>query len=443
MGKVLFFDAFNGVSGDMILGALLDLGLPLSHLEEELGRLGLSGYRLRVEPVERCGLRGTNFRVEHAGTSGTPAEHPDHQDRGHRHGHEHGREHGHEHGQEHGHEHGHGHQHGHGHLHRTWAEIRKLLQDCDLDAGVRDLALAVFERLARAEARVHGTAVDDVHFHEVGAIDSIVDIVGACIGFEYLGLDEFYCSPLNLGGGTVTFSHGTWPVPAPATVELVRDFPTRLSDIPFELTTPTGAAIVTTLVDPRRPIPPLRLQASGFGAGDREIPAIPNMLRLLVAERLTESQPVGVPGSGGPNLEQVAVLEANLDDLEPETLGYFLEAALREGALDVFFTPIQMKKNRPASLLTVLCRPEDRERMARLIFRETTTLGVRGRLLDRWVLNRREEVRETEFGPVRFKVAELDGETAQAAPEYEELKRIAEESGLPLREVRRRIMTRL
>ncbi|GAB4109689.1 MAG: hypothetical protein Kow001_10030 [Acidobacteriota bacterium] len=453
MGKLLFFDAFNGVSGDMILGALLDLGLPLAHLEQELRHLELGGYRLGLERVERQGLRGANFRVELVPAAG---------EGGHAHAHEHPHPHGHSHRHEHqesaglaqdqshpgqhghaeGRHQGHAHGHVHGHHHRTWAQIRKMIQDSRLEAAVRDQALAIFERLARAEATVHGTSVEEVHFHEVGAVDSIVDIVGACIGFRYLGVDEFYSSPLNLGGGTVTFSHGTWPVPAPATVELVRGFPTRLSEIPHELTTPTGAAIVTTLVDPRRPVPPMRVQSSGWGAGDREIPGIPNMLRLLVAESLAETEAAGVSGAGW-GRDQVALLEANVDDVEPETLGYFLELAFRDGALDVFFSPIQMKKNRPAVLLSVLCRPEDRERMVHLIFRETTTLGVRGRLLDRWVLSRREEIRDTEFGPVRVKVAELDGRPAQAAPEYEELKRIAQESGLPLREVRRRIMARL
>lgn len=314
-----------------------------------------------------------------------------------------------------------------------------MIVESRLDPQVKDQSLAVFERLARAEASVHRTSVEDVHFHEVGAVDSIVDIVGACIGFRYLDIDEFYASALNLGGGTVTFSHGTWPVPAPATVELVRGFPTRLSEVPFELTTPTGAAIVTTLVKQDCQAPRFQIKASGFGAGDRSIPGIPNMLRLILGEY---SPGAKADDAGTEDREQIAVLEANLDNLDPETIGHFLDVALREGALDVYFSPIQMKKNRPAVLVSVLCRPDDRGRIARLLFRETSTLGVRGTLVDRWVLPRREQVVETEFGPVRFKLGELDGKTIQAAPEFEDLKRIAEQTGLPLKEIRRRVMAR-
>lgn len=468
MGRVLFFDAFNGVSGDMILGALIDLGLPLEHLEAELAKLGLSGYRLRAEPVERQGLWGRNFRV--VLDEAEPADHAHH----HHHDHDHHHPHEHDHGAEDHHHHDHvhhGHHHHHGedeaadahgsghhhhrepgpsdpsgptadggaHHHRTWRAIRRLIQESGLSPEVREQSLRIFERLARAEATVHRSPLDDVHFHEVGAIDSIVDIVGACIGFHYFRIESFHAAALNLGGGTVTFSHGTWPVPAPATVELVRGFPTRLSETPFELTTPTGAAIVTALVDPARPAPPMSIEASGFGAGDREIRGIPNMLRLLLGDG---DQPAVESSTVGVVEEQVVLLEANLDNLDPETTGHFMDRALQEGALDVWFAPVQMKKNRPAVLVSVLCRSADRERMLRLFFQETSTLGVRGRLMDRWALPRREQRVDTEFGPVRFKLGELDGRTIHAAPEYEDLKKISADTGLPLKEVRKRVTAR-
>jgi pyridinium-3,5-bisthiocarboxylic acid mononucleotide nickel chelatase len=401
------------------------LGFLSSHLRGELDKLALQGYALTAEPIEREGLRAINFQVHEDGV-----DHHDH----HHHPHNH-------------HNHTHPHEHAqagdspapHSH-HRDYREIRALIQRSGLSTGVKERALAILRRLAEAEADVHGTAVEDVHFHEVGAVDSIVDIVGACIGFEYLGVDEFYSSALNLGSGTVTFSHGTWPVPAPATEKLVRGFPVRLSDVDFELTTPTGAAIVTTLVDPARECPELNHAGAGLGAGDKAIPGIPNMLRLLVGESRRRAQ----PGRLGPFIEeQVLLLEANLDDMDPETFGHFLELALRDGALDVFFSPIQMKKNRPAVLLSVLCRPEDRDRMAQLIFCETTTLGVRLSMVDRWALPRSEEVVETEFGPVRVKVARLGDRLVNAVPEYEDLKRLADQTGVPLKEIRRKVAGRI
>ncbi len=413
MGKLLLFDAFNGVSGDMILGAMIDLGLPLDYLERHLKALGLSGFGCTAEKIKRRGILGTDFRVE-IGDSVEQAEH--------RPGHG---------------EHSHPHRGG---LHRSYAEIRETIERADLGEGVKQRSQAIFRRLAEAEAKVHGMPVDEVHFHEVGAVDSIVDIVGACIGFDYFDIREFFTMPLNLGGGSVTFSHGTWPVPAPATAELVGGFAVKFSEVQAELTTPTGAAIVTTLADRDRTLPDFELIGAGFGAGDRELPGIPNMLRLVLGER-AEMGSISLPSDLV--AERVVLLEANIDDMDPEMFGYFMETALDEGALDVFFVPAQMKKNRPGQLVTVLCRPGERNRMLELLFRETTTLGVRIDSVERCILERETVEVESEFGSIRCKVSRRHGEVMDVSPEFEDLKRIARESRLPLRVIRRKLFERL
>ncbi len=429
MAKLLLFDAFNGVSGDMILGAMVDLGLPLEYLERRLGALGLEDFGCTAERVKRQSVLGTDFRVEPGRIGSDPESRKQEGKTDLAHSHPHSQ--------------ADAQHHGHAHLrasHRSYAQIREMIDRADLEVPVKECAQAIFRRLAEAEAGVHGTDVGDVHFHEVGALDSIVDIVGACIGFHYFNVEEYFASPLNLGGGTVTFSHGTWPVPAPATAELVRNFPVRLSAIDAELTTPTGAAIVTTLVDPARKLPEFVLLGAGFGAGDMELPGIPNMLRLV----LGESAKAGSTALTSDLVtEAIVQLEANIDDMDPETFGYFMESALERGALDVFFVPVQMKKNRPGQLLTVLCRMEDRERMLELVFRETTTLGVRVRTAERSVLRRETVEVESEFGPVRCKLSRRQGGIADISPEFEDLKRIARQSGLPLRVIRRKLFERL
>jgi len=394
--RVLYFDTFNGVAGDMILGALLDLGLPLDHLRSELGKLNLTGYELRAEPIERGGLRGTNFHVV------VPDEHHHHN--------------------------------------RSLNQIENLIQSSSLAQAIKERAVLIFRRLGEAEAKAHNTTLDHVHFHEVGAVDAIVDVVGACIGFAHFKIDQFYTAPIHLGGGTVTFSHGTWPVPAPATAELVRGFPTVLGTAQAELTTPTGAAIVSTLAKPSTSPPAADYSRWGFGAGDREMPGIPNMLRLIIGDTLASSSPAGHAGS---QEEEIVVLEATIDDMEAQVFGYFMDQALREGALDVYYTPVQMKKNRPAVLLTVLCSQQQENRMAGLLFRETTTLGVRATRTKRWVVPR--EIREvpTEFGPVRVKVARWEGQVINVSPEYDDLKAIAEKTGEPLKSLRRRVLEQI
>jgi len=407
MKNVLYFDPFNGVAGDMILGALVDMGLPLGYLKDELKKLPLEEYEINANSVERKGLSGTNLQVKVTSVE----------------------EHSHHVHSEHG---------------RSFSEIELLIQSSTLNPWVKEKALAIFTKLAEAEAKVHGSEVDKVHFHEVGAVDAIVDIVGACIGFQYFNIDLFYTAPLNLGGGTVTFSHGTWPVPAPATVELITGFPSRLSGVDVELTTPTGASIVTTLAEPVKLTPNLLLKKVGLGAGDRELPDIPNMLRLVLGQVIEQAQEAEVPEPEiGEGRERVFLLEASIDDMEAEMFGHFMDLALEQDALDVFFTPIQMKKNRPGHLLSVLCKTEDRDRMVELIFRETTTLGIRILPQERWVLDREWRQIETEYGPVRIKLGLLRGEIVNIAPEYEDLKSIAGRRKLPLKQVRQRVLDQL
>ncbi len=414
----------------MILGALIDLGLPLDHLEAEIGRLHLEGVRLVADPVERDGLRGTNFQVKGPVDAATDEQ----QEIAHPHRHEADKHHNHPHPHHHDHPRSHGHGHPGSEQRRNLPDIRELIMSSSLDPWVQSTAVRIFGRLAEAEAKVHGRSPDEVHFHEVGAVDAIVDIVGACIGFRYFGIDGFYTAPLNLGGGTVTFSHGTWPVPAPATAELVKGFPSRIGGIEAELTTPTGAAIVTTLARPVPGMPLMSLEKQGFGAGDRSFPGIPNMLRLLIGE--AGIQPVALTAGE----DQVLLLEAAIDDMDPQTFGYFLDRALKHGALDVYYTPIQMKKNRPAVLLTLLCEAADQERMIELLFSETTTLGLRYGLMNRAVLGRETREVATDAGIVRVKIGKWRGRVVNVQPEYEDLREAAERTGRPLKLVRQDVL---
>ncbi|MGH9339769.1 MAG: nickel pincer cofactor biosynthesis protein LarC [Acidobacteriota bacterium] len=423
MATILYFDPFNGISGDMTLGALVDLGLPMEHLKSELGKLEIDGFELKAEKIDRQGLNGVNFHV---------LVHE-------RHHHEHGHHH---------HEH---HQHPTPDTRhptpdsRGFTQIRELIQKSELDSWVKEKAVTIFRRLGEAEAKVHGSSLEEVHFHEVGAVDAIVDIVGACIGFKYFGIARFYTSPLHLGGGTVTFSHGSWPVPTPATAELIHDCASVIGPVSFELTTPTGAAIVTTLAEKGSP-PPSRFQKWGFGAGDKEIPEIPNMLRLGLGQSLESAglgeaiATIGPGESAGIQEEEVLLLEANIDDMDGEMFGHFLEMALKSGVLDAYLTPVQMKKNRPGVLLSVLCKAPDRERLLEMILRETTTLGIRWSPWKRWVLDREIKEVKTELGSVRMKIARLRGQVVNIAPEFDDLKAIAQDRGISLKRVRQRVM---
>ena len=315
----------------------------------------------------------------------------------------------------------------HGHS-RGLSEIRRIISAASISESAKKTAIAIFEALGRAEAKIHNTSIESVHFHEVGAVDAMVDIVCAAVGAEALGVDEIICSPLNVGGGMVKCAHGTFPVPAPATVELLKDAPVYSSGLQAELVTPTGAAIVKTLASRFAAFPEMKIEKSGYGAGSRDFPGHPNVVRLTVGEAASTL-------AAKTASETITVLEANLDDLNPQVFGYVMDRLLEEGALDAFGMPVQMKKNRPGMLLTVLCKPEDADKLTQLIFTETTTLGVRRRDEMRQTLARRWESVGTQWGEVRIKIASMNGTVTNYAPEYEDCRRIAAEHHVPLKTV--------
>jgi pyridinium-3,5-bisthiocarboxylic acid mononucleotide nickel chelatase len=379
---IVYFDCVSGISGDMVLGALVDAGADLSVIESALRRLGLENWEISAEKVQRGAIHATHVKVET-------------------------REH---------------------HHHRGLSNIISCIGGAGLSPRAADCAKKVFTRLAEAEARVHQIPVEQVHFHEVGAIDSIIDIVGSSIAFDLLGITEFSCSRLDVGGGQVQTQHGLLPVPAPATADLLRGAPTFSSGIQRELVTPTGAAIATTLSRSFGQIPPMNLRAIGYGAGCGDNKEKPNILRLLIGDR--EEAETGEKW-GAP----VAVIETNLDDMSPQIFGYITEKALELGALDVFSTPVQMKKGRPGVLLTLLARPEDASRLTDLLFRETTTIGVRMHETSRKILDREQVVVSTPFGEVHMKIARRNGAILNAVPEYDDCRRIAAERNVPLKQV--------
>jgi len=436
--RIAYLECFSGMSGDMFLGALVDAGVPAQLLEDTVAALGIEA-RLEVSRVLRSGIAATKVDVWIGGEKDMPTEEflaksHDHDDA---HGHPH--EHGHEHHHEHEHSHaGHGahggeqasHSHAHEHPHgRGLAQITRIIADSRISETAKKTAIAIFEALGTAEAKIHATSIDKVHFHEVGAEDAMVDIVCAAVGAEALGVDEIISSPLNVGGGTIKCAHGTLPVPAPATVELLKEAPVYSSGVQMELVTPTGAAIVKTLVHRFATFPEMKIEKSGYGAGSRDFPGQPNVVRLVVGE----SAPASLVAKT--SSDTVTVLEANLDDLNPQVFGYVMDRLFEEGALDAFGVPVQMKKNRPGTLLTVLCRPEDAGKLTQLIFRETTTLGVRRREEMRHTLARRWENVRTQWGEVRIKIASMNGTITNYAPEYEDCRRIAAEQHVPLKTV--------
>ena len=422
---IAYLDCFSGISGDMFLGALVDAGVPAELLEKTVAGLNV-GAKLEVSRVTRSGISAIKADVIVHGEKDRPRE-------SHSHGHEHGHDSGHSH--EHGHDHGHAHEakgHAHEDAHRALKEIRQIINGAPISESAKKTALAMFQALGEAEAKIHNIGIEQIHFHEVGAADAIVDIVCAAVGAEHLAADQWVCSPLNVGGGTVECEHGRFPVPAPATVELLRGAPVYSSGVDAELVTPTGAAIVKTLATRFAAFPAMTVSTTGYGAGTRDFAGHANVVRLTVGDAIEET--AALPR------DSVTVLEANLDDLSPQVFGYVMERALAAGALEVFGTPVQMKKNRPGMLLTVLAKPADAERLARLIFTETTTLGVRMRTEERRVLARREVSVHTPWGEVRMKVASLNGAISHGAPEYEDCRRIAQERGLPLKQVMQEAM---
>ncbi len=442
--RVAYLECFSGMSGDMFLGALVDAGVAPRLLEETVAALGI-GARLEVSRVVRSGISATKVDVYIDGEKDLPREQywerqtTAHNEHEHRHGHHehdhHEGKHSHQDAESRAsrplpHEHSVSHEHPHSHAHgRGLTEIREIISAAAISETARKTALAIFEALGRAEAKIHNTSVESVHFHEVGSVDAMVDIVCAAVGAEALRVDEIVCSPLNVGGGTVKCAHGTIPVPAPATVELLGDAPVYSSGVLAELVTPTGAAIVKTLVSRFAAFPEMKIEKSGYGAGSRDFPGHPNVVRLTVGE--TASNAVAARTSS----ETITVLEANLDDLNPQVFGYVMDRLFEEGALDAFGMPVQMKKNRPGMLLTVLCKPEDAGKLTQLIFAETTTLGVRRRDEMRETLARRWEKVHTPWGEVRIKIASMNGTVTNYAPEYEDCRRIAAEHRVPLKRV--------
>ncbi len=365
----------------MTLGALVDAGCPVEHLRAELGGLCVPGWELTAEKVWKNGMAATYVRVKTEDQS----------------------------------------------KHRSLSTILEILEKSQLAAVVRERAGEIFRKLGEAEARVHDVPLEKIHFHEVGAVDAIVDIVGACIGFHVLGIERFACSALNVGGGTAKMAHGVLPVPAPATANLLQGRPTYSNGVQKELVTPTGAAIVATLCDTFGPQPAMSVSAIGYGAGTADLEGQPNVMRIMIGEAAEKT----VAGFD----EEIAVIEANLDDMNPQIYGYFLEKALGAGALDVYTTPVQMKKNRPGTLLTVLCKPWETQALMNLIFAETTTFGVRTYRAQRRVLPREWVSVATDYGDVRIKVSRVNGSILHVAPEFEDCRKLAAEKNVPLQRV--------
>jgi pyridinium-3,5-bisthiocarboxylic acid mononucleotide nickel chelatase len=406
--KTLYFDCFSGVSGDMTIGALIDLGVSFEDLQAELQKLNLPGYSLNVEQVNRSNIAGTKFHVI--------------VDEEHHHEEEHHEEEGHH----------------HHHPHRALSDIYELIDKSRVSPWVKDTAKDIFYRLATAEGVVHGIVPEQVHFHEVGAIDAIVDIVGACICFELLGVELFLCSALHVGQGFVDCAHGSFPVPTPGTLELLKGVPIYSTEVEGELVTPTGAAIVSTLCSDFLPLPEMRIEAIGYGAGTREFEGFPNVLRLLYGEVKEMAE---IESTISAQSETMMVVEANIDDMNPQIYGYLIDRILGEGAVDIFYTPIMMKKNRPGTLLTVLTERSSLEQVISVLLRETTTIGLRYYETKRRVLERQIFTVQTRFGPVNIKVA-LEGETiVNAMPEYEDCSELAQDADVPLAAVQAAAMT--
>jgi uncharacterized protein (TIGR00299 family) protein len=431
--RIAYLECFSGMSGDMFLGALVDAGVSPRFLEQTVAALGL-GAKLEISRVVRSGISATKVDVWVDGEKDMPREeywakqNSDHAAAQHDHHHEHEHSHSHDHTHSHESPGAHApHTHSHGHTHRGLNEIRKIISAAKISDTAKKTAISVFEALGAAEAKSHAVPVEEIHFHEVGAVDAIVDIMCAAVGAEELAVDEFVCSALNVGGGTVHCAHGTFPVPAPATLELLRDAPVYSSGVQAELVTPTGAAIVKTLARRFEAYPPMKIERAGYGAGSRDFEHHPNVVRLVIGEAAKPLDKV--------NSETISVLEANIDDLNPQVFGYVLDRLLQEGALDVFGIPVQMKKNRPGTLLTVLCQSADAIKLTQLIFAETTTLGVRQRQEVRQTLARRWENVRTQWGEVRIKIASMNGTVTNYAPEYEDCRRIAAEHHVPLKTV--------
>ena len=376
--KTLYFDCFAGASGDMILGAMIAAGVDPCALKEQLALLDVQGYSVEFENADRSGISCTYARIK--------TEHE--------------------------------------HVHRHLKDILKIIYESRLNASVKDRAAQIFSRLAEAEAKVHNQPIESIHFHEVGALDAIIDVVGAAICFDLLGIEWFLCSPLHVGSGTVDMAHGRFPVPPPAVAELLKGAPIYSTDIKGELVTPTGAAIITAVCKEFGPLPAMRLEHTGYGAGTRSYEKFPNALRVLIGQ-----------AHGLSNAETLLMIETNVDDMSPQILGHVMDRAFTLGALDCYFTPVQMKKNRPGVLVSVLCNAEMKEAIEALLFSETTTLGIRTYKVERRALERQIVRVETPYGPIDVKVARMNGHVVNEMPEYEQCRAAAVKANVPLRSV--------
>jgi uncharacterized protein (TIGR00299 family) protein len=403
--KTLYFDCFSGIAGDMTIAGLLDLGLDFDYLKTELKKLPVEGYGLKCSRVVRANISAMKFDVLMEGHDGD-----DHHADGHHHDH-----------------------HSHGHFHRRASEILTMIRDSGLNARVKRIATDIFTKLAISEGQVHHIPPEEVEFHEVGAIDSIVDTVGTAVGFDALGIERFLCSAINVGGGFIHCQHGIYPVPSPATADLLRGAEIYSSHAKTELVTPTGAAILAAVVDRFTALNGFVVGSIGYGAGTKQFQEFPNCVRLLLGEERTEHE--AAPVESREPFDQIAVIEANIDDMAPQIFGYVTERLLEAGALDVFTIPVQMKKARPGHLLQVLAPLNRTEVLTRLIFQETTTIGIRSHRANRWVLERELVPMETEYGTVRLKISRLDGVVVNYTPEFDDCVQIAREKQVPLKEV--------
>ena len=410
--NTLYLDTLSGISGDMFLGALIDLGADFHRLEHELEKLGVGGFHVHVARARRCGIEGVKFDVhleddhEHA---------PGH---GHAHEHSHAREHRHEHDKQ-----------------RTFKDIQAAIRGSTLSDWVKDRAVSVFHRIAIAEGKIHGQPPEQVHFHEVGAVDSIVDIVGVCLALEQLGKPRVLSAPVVDGKGWIDCAHGRFPVPAPAVLEILgaRGIAVTQCDEPHELVTPTGAALLAEFAESFAPMSGLVAQRVGYGLGTREATTRPNVLRAVLGRLAAPNARPSTPADW--EIDTIAVLETNLDDINAELLGHFIEKALKAGALDVFHTPIQMKKSRPGVLVTVLCEAPEADHFSEMMLCETSAFGVRRTQVERRKLRREITNVKTPFGELQVKLGRLNGRLVQAAPEFESCRVAAERTGVPLKQV--------
>ena len=389
MKKIIYVDCFSGISGDMMIGALIDLGLDFRFLKEELGKIDIGGYEIESEKVKKSGISASKFTVK------TTHDHP----------------------------------------HRTYADILNLISSSSIKTKAKDISLSIFKIIAEAEAKVHQVDIEKVHFHEVGAVDSVIDIAGTAIGMAELKIGEVYCANVPLGRGFVQTMHGILPVPAPATLEILKDVPVYSGNFDFEVTTPTGAAILKSLVKNFGDIPLIKIKDIGFGSGTIERGNIPNFLRLVLGE-------IPQPGNNSEidsefESENLVLLSTNIDDISPEILGYLIERLFEEKVLDAWTEPVFMKKNRQAVKLSVLCQPDTAGKLLDILFTETSTLGIRKQDIQRYLLKREFDTVKLPYGEVKIKIGYKEGKAVTLSPEYESCRLLAKKTGKPIKEIYR------